>query len=313
MYYPKLRFRSIDQAPAGESYSTVLLSMGPNNETNPPSFNYGDSPSTGVIRAVAWFKGVEPTALTPLQDVIDVDALNALFDKPEETDLSVSFEYDECVVEVTNDGTITIRGASDAGSRELDQETNVLFLAPSSSHSEEEGCDDLLSAVPTSRANVLGVTYESQGTNRLNAWEFEEETPARISLINVGDFTRSSASRPSKNALPPERIEVNTVLDPSDLTTLGIRISEQLSEWESTDEQPVVCFHSLTDLLEATELNRAFRFLHLLTRRLSSAGAIAHFHLDPEAYDEKTVETLRPLFDAVLEIDEDGTWSMCVQ
>jgi len=134
---------------------------------------------------VAWFKGVEPTALTPLQGVIDVDALNALFDKPEETDLSVSFEYDECVVEVTNDGTITIRGASDAGSRELDQETNVLFLAPSSSHPEDEGCNDLLSAVPSSRANLLGVTYESPGTNRLNIWEFEEETPAHISLINV--------------------------------------------------------------------------------------------------------------------------------
>jgi len=42
---------------------------------------------------------------------------------------------------------------------------------------------------------------------------------------------------------------------------------------------------------EATDLNRAFRFLHLLTRRLSLAGAIAHFHLDPETCDEKTIET----------------------
>jgi len=116
-----------------------------------------------------------------------------------------------------------------------------------------------------------------------------------------------------RGALPPERLEVDAVLDPADLTTLGIRISEQLSEWGSTDEQPVVCFHSLTELLEATDLNRAFRFLHLLTRRLSLAGAIAHFHLDPETCDEKTIETLRPLFDAVLEVDEDGTWSMCVQ
>jgi len=107
---------------------------GTKQRDQPPSFNYGDRPSTGVIRAGGMVQRCEPTALTPLQGVIDVDALNALFDKPEETDLSVSFEYDECVVEVTNDGTITIRGASDAGSRELDQETNVLFLAPSSSH-----------------------------------------------------------------------------------------------------------------------------------------------------------------------------------
>jgi len=262
---------------------------------------------------VAWFKGVEPTALTPLQGVIDVDALNALFDKPEETDLSVSFEYDECVVEVTNDGTITIRGASDAGSRELDQETNVLFLAPSSSHPEDEGCNDLLSAVPSSRANLLGVTYESPGTNRLNIWEFEEETlhTSHSSMLEtLHDHLPHSHPR---GALPPERLEVDAVLDPADLTTLGIRISEQLSGGEVPMSNPFVCFHSLTELLEATDLNRAFRFLHLLTRRLSLAGAIAHFHLDPETCDEKTIETLRPLFDAVLEVDEDGTWSMCVQ
>jgi len=121
MYYPKLRFRSTEQAPAGRIVLNGVTINGTKQRDQPPSFNYGDRPSTGVIRAVAWFKGVEPTALTPLQGVIDVDALNALFDKPEETEISVSFEYDECVVEVTNDGTITIRGASDAGSRELDQ------------------------------------------------------------------------------------------------------------------------------------------------------------------------------------------------
>lgn len=178
--------------------------MGPNNETNPPSFNYGDSPSAEVIRAIAWFKGVEPTALTPLQDVIDVDALNALFDQSEDADLSISFKYDGCVVKVTNDSTITVRGTSHSGSGELDQETNVLFLAPSGSHPEDEGCNDLLSAVPYNRANVLGVTYEPPGANRLNIWEFEEETPARISLITVGDFTRSSASRPSESTLQSE-------------------------------------------------------------------------------------------------------------
>jgi len=90
---------------------------------------------------------------------------------------------------------------------------------------------DATTCCPPSRPvaqTCSGVTYESPGTNRLNIWEFEEET-LHISLINVGDFARSSASQPSKRALPPERLEVDAVLDPADLTTLGIRISEQLS------------------------------------------------------------------------------------
>lgn len=114
----------------------------------------------------------------------------------------------------------------------------MLFLAPSRSHPEEEGCDDLLSAIPTSRANVLEVTYGSPGTNRLNTWEFEVETPARISLINVGDFTRSSASRPSESVHPPERIEVDTVLDSADLTTLEYELVNSLWRGEVPMSNP---------------------------------------------------------------------------
>jgi len=38
-----------------------------------------------------------------------------------------------------------------------------------------------------------------------------------------------------------------------------------------------------------------------------------HFHLDPRAHDDETVDTLRPLFDAVLDINDDGTRTMFVQ
>ena len=157
------------------------------------------------------------------------------------------------------------------------------------------------------------MTFESTSDDRLDTWEFDGDASAPISIITVGDFPRSAAGRGSGRQHPTEQIRVDTVADPEDLTTLGRRISDQLSEWDLADEQPVVCFRSLTALLETTDLERVFRFLHILIGRLSSVGASAHFHLDPRAHDDKTVDTFRPLFDAVLDVDDDGTRTISVQ
>jgi hypothetical protein len=281
--------------------------MEPNNETTSQSFRYEGTPSEGVIEAVGWVNGVEPTMLTPLQEVIDADALDALFGLPKRGNLSVSFEYEDCEVEVKSDGTITVREVTRPIREELGRAANVLLLTPFDGSYDDETCTGLLSTVPYNRANVLGVTFDPRGTDRLDAWEFEGEVPAQVSIITVGDFTRSSASRPVEDSSPPERVQIDTVANPDDLTTLGLRIGEQLSEWETAGGQSIVCFHSLTDLLENTELNQVFQFLHVLMGRLSSAGAISHFHLDSRTSDDRTVNTLRPLFDAVLEVDEDGT------
>lgn len=72
-----------------------------------------DAPSTAVIEAIAAYHGTEPTDLDqPLYEVIDPDALDALFanagtvDRPA-PDL-VAFSYDGCRVQVFRDGSIDL-------------------------------------------------------------------------------------------------------------------------------------------------------------------------------------------------------------
>lgn len=286
--------------------------MDPPNDRTTPSFKYETNPSRGVIEAVAWFQEVEPTDLPPLYQAVDPDALDALVESPKDGTRSISFEYNGCEVQVTSDRTISIHQAPHSIRGDFEPATNVLLLTPFESCHHDEACNQLLSATPSTRVNVLGVTFDPSGTKQLARWKFERVTPAEISLITVGDFTRSSAHAPDDSVLPREKIQIDSVADPNDLTTLGLRISEQLSAWESSDVQPVVCFHSLSALLHETELSRVFRFLHILTGRFSVGGAVSHFHLDPQAHDDKTIKTLRPLFDAVLEVNEDGTWSLDV-
>ena len=57
-------------------------------------------------------------------------------------------------------------------------------------------------------------------------------------------------------------------------------------------------------------LQRAFRFLHVVTGRVKTAGGVGHYHLDPEAHDRQTLATLKGLFDAVVNVDEDGELSI---
>jgi hypothetical protein len=92
------------------------------------SFRYDGRPSAGVIDAVAWCNGADPTTLTPLQEVIDVDALDALMDAPQEAAVSITFDYEACTVQVAGDGTLNIRGTAHSMQVDPGQTRTVLLL-----------------------------------------------------------------------------------------------------------------------------------------------------------------------------------------
>lgn len=66
-----------------------------------------------------------------------------------------------------------------------------------------------------------------------------------------------------------------------------------------------VCVDSLRPLLEERDEESVFRFLHGVTREIKQARGMGHFHL-PVSYDDSTVRTLIPLFDAVIEVRTRG-------
>ncbi|MFB6360172.1 MAG: hypothetical protein ABEH59_02510 [Halobacteriales archaeon] len=102
---------------------------------------------------------------------------------------------------------------------------------------------------------------------------------------------------------------VKVVDDPGDLTRLGITISNLLSSWQHDENQTLVCFDSVSTLLQYAELQRVFRFIHVLQGRLGNIGARTHYHLNPEAHDSQTEATMRSLFDGVITLSESGDLS----
>lgn len=179
---------------------------------------------------------------------------------------------------------------------EVEGASNVLVLA-SGATPERQLCTGLL--CPGREVPVLSVTFTEPPDERMATVRSELGSPADTRVIAVGESARSAASA-ATDAAP-----VTTVEHPADLTELGIRIGTVLDEWDG--EPFAVCFHSLTDVLEHTSVQRLFRFLHVTTAQLSRADAVAHYHLDPDVPDDAALATLRPLFDRVVR-RVDGEW-----
>ncbi|WP_222919485.1 recombinase RecA [Natrinema sp. SYSU A 869] len=93
---------------------------------------------------------------------------------------------------------------------------------------------------------------------------------------------------------------------PVDMTGIGIKLSEFLKEFYETRglTENRVLLHSVSTLLMYSDLQTVFRFLHVFTGRIQSADALGVYVIDSTAHDDQTMNTLKQLFDAVVELEE---------
>lgn len=101
--------------------------------------------------------------------------------------------------------------------------------------------------------------------------------------------------------------QVEYVSSPADLTGIGIGVSEQLRRVADTGVQRTrLGFYSLSTLLMYAELETVFRFLHVVSGRVESIDGFSVFTLDPTTHDEGTINTLKQLFDGMIELRADN-------
>jgi len=171
----------------------------------------------------------------------------------------------------------------------LDGARNVLLAEPAMG-SGRETCRSLLFGT-ADEPSVLFVTY----TRDVDECLERVDVPAdrNLGVISVGDARADSPGA-----------AVEQVSTPGDLTGLGIRVGQFLSEW---DPPVVVCFESLTAMLQYVDFETAYEFVHTVTGQIHAAGARAHFHIDPAAHDETVVAGFTSLFDAVVTPGDETT------
>jgi hypothetical protein len=73
-----------------------------------------DSLTSTVVTAVAAIRNVEPTSVDPLNEAVDPDALNTIFDDrhcgSERAGASLSIRLNDCVVTIHADGRVVVEG-----------------------------------------------------------------------------------------------------------------------------------------------------------------------------------------------------------
>lgn len=99
-------------------------------------------------------------------------------------------------------------------------------------------------------------------------------------------------------------VRVETVEDDLDALEDAVEEAIEAFETDSGSLSPAelrVCFESLTPLVEEYERRDFRRFLLRVSERVTEVSGMAHYHVSAE-YDSEIVRSLRPLFDAVLEV-----------
>lgn len=182
--------------------------------------------------------------------------------------------------------------------------SNVLLLAPSLSDGDDEVCRELLTISNPGDQNLLSVRLTGSADAPMQSVPGRPAgRPERVGIISVGDTARSAGQEATPNARPTGPLSTETIADPRDLTRLGNTITNYIAAWEENPAPTALCFDSLTSLLHHAEFDRVFRFIHLLVGRIRQYDAFAHFHLDPGAHDDRTVDRMLHLFDGAIDVD----------
>ncbi|MFB6296479.1 MAG: hypothetical protein ABEH66_06545 [Halobacteriales archaeon] len=174
----------------------------------------------------------------------------------------------------------------------------VFLLSPAVGEGEQALCSDLLDPEGVDDTSVLFVTLTDTPTDRIGFWEAHVgERPDRVSVVHTGGVGDDA----------DDSTDVRLVRNPGNLTQFGVQITEALDELRSADGPIVVCFRSLSALLQYAGPNQAFQFMQVLTDHFKQAGALAHVHMNSDAHDSQTIATFTQVFDAVIEVEADGS------
>ena len=95
---------------------------------------------------------------------------------------------------------------------------------------------------------------------------------------------------------------------PADLTGIGIHFSQFLQKFYADRgvERNRVLVHSVSTLLMYADLQTVFRFLHVFTGRVQSVDGLGLYTIDSTTHDDRTMNTIRQLFDGIVTTREDG-------
>lgn len=203
-------------------------------------------------------------------------------------------------------------------SRSLSPATNTLIEGDGSREGVTPEVYDVLDR--PEETNLLVLSYSDGPDAWLQDWRTHAgDLPEQVGFVHVGAATRSAAAAAHSGAgrstetlaeptFPESPASAGPLLpdavpDPTDLARLGICASEYLESWDGNGRESVVYLDSLSDLLDHVSLDKAFKFLQVLTARVESVDGRGYYLVDPTVHDDASLAALRELVDGAIDLD----------
>jgi KaiC/GvpD/RAD55 family RecA-like ATPase len=182
---------------------------------------------------------------------------------------------------------------------EVEPGTNILLTGPPLTGKRALSLDLLADGVKNGEG-AIAVTTKDSAERVLE--DFASRTPYKGKPMAVVDCVTKQQGVGSVR----EDDRIKYASSPVDMTGIGIQLSEFLEAFykDRNIKQNRIMLHSLSTLLMYSDLQTVFRFLHVFTGRIQSVDGLGLFCIDSTAHDAQTLNTLKQLFDGVVETDE---------
>ncbi|MFC3957045.1 RAD55 family ATPase [Halovivax cerinus] len=182
---------------------------------------------------------------------------------------------------------------------DLDAGTNVLVAGPPLTGKRELALEALASGAKRGDGSIV-VTTKDSADKVLD--EFTDAAGVENPDVGVVDCVTKQRGIGTVDDDP----RIKYASSPVDMTGIGIKLSEFLQEFYENRglTENRILLHSISTLLMYSDLQTVFRFLHVFTGRIQSADALGLCVIDSTAHDDQTMNTLKQLFDVVVEIEE---------
>lgn len=184
---------------------------------------------------------------------------------------------------------------------EVEEGTNLLISGPALSGKKSLAFDILATGIRADEGAI--VVSNTDGAKRVF-----EALQGRVEYADRPVAVVDCVSRQQGVSEARDDDHVRYTSSPVDMTGVGIKFSELLEEFyeRRSIQRNRVFLDSLSTLLMYSDLQTVFRFLHVFTGRVQSVDGLGLYAIDSSAHDDKTMNTLKQLFDGVIETHEDG-------
>lgn len=108
-----------------------------------------------------------------------------------------------------------------------------------------------------------------------------------------------------------EDSRVRYVNSPADLTGIGIKFSEFVTEFRAQDVGGTrVVLDSLSTMLPYADTQSTFKFVHILSGQITENGGLGIHVMEPTAHDAEERRTLEELFDSRATVEDNAVVSL---